>query len=429
MERVLQKGDIVSNGEHCYVLLEDPIENEMKNNWRVTVADSSEPGKTKRFMKYAYKNRKSACLLLKREGKFRIRHPYVERVLDFFETRLDDGSAVVCLIAEYVEGQNLRDYYRENGLRAASEGLGQKEERYAFAYMLQLLYAVDDYSSYRHEDSLVHRDLKPENIMVCEGKKYIKIVDFDWAHTDRRDRITAHFCETGGTLGYMDPITYTNMVSDLQLDIYSLAMVFCFLLTGRDYIREEELHLYLLPEGREIAYHFEPIRIPERYRGEDCIKLRHMIQSMMDIPERRYKKITDIIRDLQEFLLEYYGSETLYDQYFTFPELLQVPADMMGRRRQSLALLIQDLRDGCRRTFRLGNYQVYDIKLNRRTVLCIYNLERKLYFMPLSSGLKCLEGSDNTRRIFSEAHFKCSQGEFQIMILEEDTNERESICQ
>lgn len=417
MEKTLCKGDVVCSGTREYRLLEDPVMNQDKLNWHVLVAEMNVPGDARRFMKYTLKDNVAAYLPLKRESKFRIRYPYIERVYDYFETSGPLGREAAFLIAEYEDGVDLREFICREGGQGEDTPV---QERQYFSYMLQLLYAADNYSSYNRSDPLVHRDLKPENIMVSRDGRRIKIVDFDWAHTDRRDRITGRLSfssqKTGGTPGYMDPRAEHQYVSDIQADIYSLAMVFLFLLSGRDYIRDDEIYSYMEPEGRDLAYRLQVWRLKEKYRQERYRGLRNIIQKMMDVFEKRYDGVRKILSDFKGFLIGYCGSQEEYDLYFTFPELLQVPETMRGRTREPIVVSLYDNESDRYTSLEIGRYQMNDVSIGKHMVMSLCNIKQELYYIPLEESLKCISGAGEDMKIRSGAEFECRYGKLSLRL-------------
>lgn len=417
MEKVLCKGDVVYNGTREYRILGEPVMNQDKLNWHVLVAEMNVPGDARRFMKYTLKDNVAAYLPLKRESKFRISYPYIERIYDYFETSQPLGKEAAFLIAEYEDGMDLREFYGLEG--RPGEDTPDQELRY-FAYMLQLLYAADNYNSYNRSDPLVHRDLKPENIMVSRDGSRVKIVDFDWAHTDRRDRITRQLSlasqKTGGTPGYMDPRAEYHYVSDIQADIYSLAMVFLFLLSGRDYIRDDEIYLYTEPERWELAHRLQVSRLKEQYRQERYRGLHDIIQKMMDVYHKRYDGVRKILTDYKGFLIDYCGSQEEYDLHFIFPELLQVPETMRGRTREPVVVSRYDNETGRYTSLEIGRYQINDISIGKHMVMSLCNIKQELYYIPLEESLRCITGAGEDMQIRSGADFECRYGKMSLRL-------------
>lgn len=152
-----------------------------------------------------------------------------------------------CIVMEYLEGNDLKARMKQ-GQRFAQEEL----ER----WWNQLVSALN----YTHAQGIVHRDIKPSNIFI-DKKGEVKLLDFGIAKV----RESVLMTQTGammGTLMYMSP----EQVQDSkhigpESDIYSLAVTFIHLLTGKapydsttsnDYairkgIVEQELDLSALP--------------------------------------------------------------------------------------------------------------------------------------------------------------------------------------
>merc|ERR1712106_599079 len=81
-----------------------------------------------------------------------------------------------------------------------------------------------------HERSIVFRDVKPENVML-DAQGYIKLVDFGIAK-----KFAENECRTYtivGTLFYMAPELLQGMGYGLDVDIWSLGVMFYELVVGR----------------------------------------------------------------------------------------------------------------------------------------------------------------------------------------------------
>lgn len=169
-------------------------------------------------------------------------HPNIRQVYGYGTI---DGRP--CIVMEYLEGNDLKARMKR-GQRFAQEEL----ER----WWNQLVSALN----YTHTQGIVHRDIKPSNIFI-DKKGDVKLLDFGIAKV----RESVLMTQTGammGTLMYMSP----EQVQDSkhigpESDIYSLAVTFIHLLTGKapydsttsnDYairkgIVEQELDLSALP--------------------------------------------------------------------------------------------------------------------------------------------------------------------------------------
>jgi serine/threonine-protein kinase len=86
-----------------------------------------------------------------------------------------------------------------------------------------------------HQAGIIHRDLKPENIVYDATRQTVKLLDFGIARDAElppEERLT----RTGffvGTLKYVAPEALSGELVDGRADIYSLATITYWLLTGQ----------------------------------------------------------------------------------------------------------------------------------------------------------------------------------------------------
>jgi serine/threonine-protein kinase len=147
----------------------------------------------------------------------RVHHPAVVRTYDYGE---EDGLHYLAL--EWVEGEPLSDLVHRSG-------------RLAPELVAHIVDQLADGLSASHAAGIIHRDLKPENILFDPKSRAVKLLDFGIARDaqlDPADRLT----RTGffvGTLNYVAPETLSGALVDEAADIYSLATITYYLLTGR----------------------------------------------------------------------------------------------------------------------------------------------------------------------------------------------------
>ncbi len=142
----------------------------------------------------------------------RLRHPNIVSCYSCDEVESD-----LLLVMEYVDGVTLKDMFdRQEPIDRAR----------AISIVLQILDAL----SYAHKKGVIHRDIKPSNIMIdAEGQ--VKITDFGIARLDTTD-----LTRTGmvlGSPGYMSPEQFMGRKVDTRTDIFSVAVIFYQLITGR----------------------------------------------------------------------------------------------------------------------------------------------------------------------------------------------------
>lgn len=117
------------------------------------------------------------------------------------------------IIMEYADGGTLADQIDKR--KKTNNPYSTVELRNLF---LQL---VDGMKSINKK--LVHRDIKPENILICNG--ICKITDFGLAKVASESTRTMSF-KGYGTLKYIAPEAWKSEKNTIQMDIYSMGIVF-----------------------------------------------------------------------------------------------------------------------------------------------------------------------------------------------------------
>lgn len=151
---------------------------------------------------------------IQREAQFlmRLSHDNIAKVLDHF---VEDGRHY--LLLEYVHGQDLRQYVKQNG--------PQSEEK-----VLEWSRQIADILAYLHtqEPPIVHRDLTPDNL-VLRNDGAVTLIDFGAANE--------FIGQATGTLvgkqAYMSPEQLRGKATT-QSDLYSFGCSIFYLLIGRD---------------------------------------------------------------------------------------------------------------------------------------------------------------------------------------------------
>jgi serine/threonine-protein kinase len=147
----------------------------------------------------------------------RVVHPGVVRTYDFGEA---DGLHYLAL--EWADGESLASFLHRNGPLAPGDAV-------------PLVRQLADALAAAHKAGIVHRDLKPENIMYDSAQGTVKLLDFGIARDAElppEERLT----RTGffvGTLQYVAPEALSGELVDGRADIYSLATITYYLLSGR----------------------------------------------------------------------------------------------------------------------------------------------------------------------------------------------------
>jgi predicted Ser/Thr protein kinase len=218
-------------------------------------------------------------------------------ILAVYEIREEPDETL--LVTEYIQGQTLRDYFRE----------GTLTDRDICEIGIQMCKALE----HAHKRGVVHRDIKPENIMLVEGDSIdVRLMDFGVALLEDRASITMDG-DLVGTLAYMSPEQGEGKPVDSRSDVYSLALTLYEGFTGKSPFRGKKLQELLrdvsrpdippLAFGRSdlppsLSDALERAMAFDRYARPDAATLgRHLAQVAKIMPESSpYETIATRVR-------------------------------------------------------------------------------------------------------------------------------------
>ena len=153
-----------------------------------------------------------------REAEFgtRVSHPNIVKTYDYGQT-----EDLYYLAMEWVDGEALEKFAGRSG-------------RLAPPLVATIIEQIGAALTAAHAEGIIHRDLKPANIMYTPETQRAVLLDFGIARdTDLKpeERLT----RTGffvGTLQYVAPEALSGELVTAQADVYSLATIAYYLLTG-----------------------------------------------------------------------------------------------------------------------------------------------------------------------------------------------------
>lgn len=132
------------------------------------------------------------------------------------------NKSMRCIVREFIPGKPLDQLVRERPL--------------AWQQSIALMAQLCEILIYLHRQTppIIHRDIKPQNIIV-DDQGQITLIDFGISRAYNEGAQEDTCCL--GTQNYAAPEQYGFAQTDHRSDIYSLGVLLCWLLTGR-----EEVH-------------------------------------------------------------------------------------------------------------------------------------------------------------------------------------------
>jgi len=219
----------------------------------------------------------------------RLEHPNLVRI-----RRCGRAKGRPYFAMEFIEGESLQT------VLMAGEPLGVRR---SMKIAERLARALD----YVHRRGIVHRDVKPSNILIDEERKSPKLADFGLAHDE--SEVDMQLTASGvavGTMRYSSPEQCggDSRRVDGRADLYSLGLVLCAILSGKQPKAPESMQCLKGRFEREYDSAMAKQLIPEEL-VELCRKA-----TRFD-PRKRHQTAGDLAKELKELQGELSRSQRL----------------------------------------------------------------------------------------------------------------------
>ncbi len=223
------------------------------------------------------------------------------------------------MVMDYIPGKNLEKFQGH---------LPFVLPEVAVLIVIQILKALE----YAHSKGIVHRDLKPENVLIREDGQ-VFVADFGLAKW-RDQNITNQSNFLIGSVDYMSPEQVRGDAVEATSDLFSVASILYFLVTGtRPFTRPS-------PVATLDAVKSQDPEAPQKKNPKVSNRLSQMIQrGLRKTAAERYASAVDFRMDLETYLSEMgLGGEAFNliewsaDPSGTTLHALQTCAEVLGRR-------------------------------------------------------------------------------------------------
>ncbi len=231
------------------------------------------------------------------QASTKLSHP---NIVDIYDVG-DDGMNHY-IVMEYIKGRTLKKLIQQRGALYYTE---------AVSMMKQLCSAIME----SHRKGIIHRDIKSQNVLVKDDGT-VKVVDFGIALANNAMQITGQD-NVLGSVHYIAPEVAKGQTATMQSDIYSLGIVFYELLCGDvPFKGDSAVQVVMASIKKPIPFvrYFDK-KIPQSV--ENII-----LKATAKNPKNRYQNVADMLKDLNECLLEKHAKDQRL--IFEYPEDLNL---------------------------------------------------------------------------------------------------------
>ncbi|HEY1547113.1 MAG TPA: protein kinase, partial [Kofleriaceae bacterium] len=226
----------------------------------------------------------------------RLTHPNTLRIYDFGHLGNKDAAGMPLQVCEYMSGGTLSQIVREQGKQSVEE-------------TVKIVSAMCSALAEAHQLGIVHRDIKPQNILFGSSahNRLPKLADFGiakWsADGDREQRAEDTAIVAGQKLAMYSPSwaapeQLAGQAVSPATDIYSLAVVAVYMLSGKAIFADEDVYAGYKKRRHAddlVRDTLQPIGIP---RGIVSV----LAHALAFDPKKRILRVDELATELQSAL-------------------------------------------------------------------------------------------------------------------------------
>lgn len=206
-------------------------------------------------------------------------HPHIIQIY-----YIGEQKGIPFFTMEYVQGMNLSEWMKIEKNRIPEQ---------TAKWILQCLEGI----TFAHKNGVLHRDIKPENLILSKDSNTLKIVDFGLAKIVDDTKSLTLAGSLIGSPAYMSPEQVKGKPLDFRSDLYSLGVLYFYLLSGRLPFESENPAGYLFQKIHNPAPSVKQF-IKEIPESTDSIIARLLERES----QNRYSDTESLVRDIENTL-------------------------------------------------------------------------------------------------------------------------------
>lgn len=229
-------------------------------------------------------------ILLKQQRALKVMSPELTNQAGFKDSFICEGQFVAAL--KHPNIVSIYDISEQNGIYfMAMEYLqgGSLEEKLPLSLTgsIKVLQQIGSALYYAHQQQLIHRDIKPANILFNAQGDAI-LTDFGISKLQSTDsQLTVMGYSMIGTPRYMSPEQTSGEILDKRSDLYSLALVFYEMLSGKKAIKAKTTASII---------HEHAVAPPPKLPEEFSFLQKTLDKALAKTPDKRYPDMLSFVQ-------------------------------------------------------------------------------------------------------------------------------------